>query len=97
VSQMVCPECGENVHRSHTHSVFERLFRTVSSYRPYKCTGCGWRGWLAPVMPRNWKKTIPTIILWLISLALAMLLAFYLTESYRSQHPHRTDPTSTNP
>jgi hypothetical protein len=26
-----------------------------------------------------------------------MLLAFYLTESYRSQHPHRTDPTSTNP
>jgi len=96
MSQMVCPNCGNNVHRSHSRSGFERLIRSVSKNKLYKCSGCGWRGWLKskPVRVRNWKTTIPTIVFWLISLGLAIMLAFYLTESYRSQNPHRDQPTS---
>jgi predicted RNA-binding Zn-ribbon protein involved in translation (DUF1610 family) len=95
MSQMVCPACGINVHRSHSRHALERFVRSFSSYKLYKCSGCGWRGFLAPIRKRNWKKLFPTIVLWFISLVLATLLAFYLTESYRTQHP-RPDPTESS-
>jgi predicted RNA-binding Zn-ribbon protein involved in translation (DUF1610 family) len=42
-----CPRCGmEDLKRSHARGL-ERLFRSLSSYRVYRCADCKWRGWLA--------------------------------------------------
>lgn len=41
-----CPRCGvENLARSHARGL-ERLLKTLSSYRLYRCADCLWRGWL---------------------------------------------------
>lgn len=45
----VCPECRMSfLHRSHARSYFERSRRSWSDKRPFRCHGCGWRGWLVP-------------------------------------------------
>jgi predicted RNA-binding Zn-ribbon protein involved in translation (DUF1610 family) len=43
-----CPACGSHrVFRSKTRSAFERFRRQLTLKHPYRCHGCGWRGWAA--------------------------------------------------
>jgi len=47
---MICPHCGkaERVHRSHSRGPVERVIKTVTPYKVYRCHDCNWRGWLIP-------------------------------------------------
>jgi hypothetical protein len=41
-----CPKCqSRKVHRSRTRSVVERFRRNFTGKAPFRCDGCGWRGW----------------------------------------------------
>jgi UDP-GlcNAc:undecaprenyl-phosphate GlcNAc-1-phosphate transferase len=45
-----CGGCGgSKVHRSHARNVVERLRKSRSLKRLYRCDDCGWRGWLMPL------------------------------------------------
>ena len=45
-----CPSCGEStLFRSKARSLPERLRRSWSLQRLFRCTTCGWRGWLMPI------------------------------------------------
>jgi hypothetical protein len=46
----ICPNCGkpEKVHRSHTRGLMEKIFKTATPYKVFRCHGCNWRGWLIP-------------------------------------------------
>ena len=45
-----CPDCGSStLFRSKARSVAERMRRRWSDRRLYRCTTCGWRGWLRPL------------------------------------------------
>jgi len=45
-----CPRCASGrMHRSHTHNALERFRRSYSTKRLYRCSECGWRGWLLPL------------------------------------------------
>jgi UDP-GlcNAc:undecaprenyl-phosphate GlcNAc-1-phosphate transferase len=45
-----CEGCGgARLHRSHARNVFERLRKSRSLKRLYRCNDCGWRGWLMPL------------------------------------------------
>ena len=45
-----CPSCkGWHVHRSKARSVYERLKKSRTDRRLYRCEECGWRGWLIPL------------------------------------------------
>jgi predicted RNA-binding Zn-ribbon protein involved in translation (DUF1610 family) len=45
-----CPSCkGWRVHRSKARNVYERLKKSQTDRRLYRCEECGWRGWLIPL------------------------------------------------
>jgi FlaA1/EpsC-like NDP-sugar epimerase len=46
-----CPSCiTARVHRSRARNFFERMRRNRSAERLFRCTSCGWRGWLIPLV-----------------------------------------------
>ena len=46
-----CPTCvTARVHRSRARNFVERLRRNRSAERLFRCPGCGWRGWLIPLV-----------------------------------------------
>jgi hypothetical protein len=41
-----CPKCrSENIHRSRARTAWENWRRDITGKRPFRCHGCGWRGW----------------------------------------------------
>jgi predicted RNA-binding Zn-ribbon protein involved in translation (DUF1610 family) len=46
-----CPSCGEmnSLHRSHTRNWKEGLIKKFSFFKIYRCTKCGWRGYLSTI------------------------------------------------
>lgn len=45
-----CRRCGGgNVHRSRARGAYERLRKLHTALRPFRCSDCGWRGWLMPI------------------------------------------------
>jgi predicted RNA-binding Zn-ribbon protein involved in translation (DUF1610 family) len=54
LSEHLCPDCrSPQVHRSHPRSRLEEWRKSLSQKRPYRCHGCGWRGWWLPWEPRG--------------------------------------------
>jgi len=46
-----CPSCiSTRVHRSRARNLVERVRRSMSAERLFRCSGCGWRGWLIPLV-----------------------------------------------
>ena len=42
-----CPNCGKGMlFRSRHRGKFELVRKNITGKRPYRCHGCGWRGWL---------------------------------------------------
>ena len=49
---LTCPQCsGETLHHSRTRSWVERIRRRMTERVPFRCHGCGWRGWLTELTP----------------------------------------------
>jgi len=45
-----CPSCkGWRVHRSKGRNLYERVRKSRTDRRLYRCEECGWRGWLVPL------------------------------------------------
>ena len=45
-----CPSCkGWRVHRSKARNIYERVRKSRTDRRLYRCEECGWRGWLIPL------------------------------------------------
>jgi hypothetical protein len=48
--QQPCPRCPDgHVRRSRARSIAERIRREFTAERLYRCSECGWRGWLTPM------------------------------------------------
>ena len=46
-----CPSCvSTRVYRSRARNLVERVRRNLSAERLFRCDGCGWRGWLIPLV-----------------------------------------------
>jgi hypothetical protein len=46
-----CPSCvTSRVHRSRSRTLVERVRRTMTAERLFRCDACGWRGWLMPLV-----------------------------------------------
>ncbi len=41
-----CPVCkSDDIQRSRSRSRWERWRKEITEKRPFRCQGCGWRGW----------------------------------------------------
>jgi predicted RNA-binding Zn-ribbon protein involved in translation (DUF1610 family) len=82
LSSKLCPECGASTHRSHARGLKEKLIRTFSFYKTYRCHECGWRGWFGKSHTNTTarKNRLRTIISLLITLLITLLLALYLID-----------------
>ena len=49
LSEQPCPHCAGRLHRSRARSLRERVRKSITSHRPFRCDDCGWRGWLTPL------------------------------------------------
>lgn len=48
-----CPKCqADDIHRSHTRSIWEVWRKKITGRRPYRCHACDWRGWGADLGSR---------------------------------------------
>ncbi|HEY6212994.1 MAG TPA: hypothetical protein VIW45_11955 [Vicinamibacterales bacterium] len=59
----VCPRCGQpKLHHSRAKGAFERFRRHFTDRVPFRCHGCGWRGWLHDIVaeppPRDAFRTL---------------------------------------
>jgi predicted RNA-binding Zn-ribbon protein involved in translation (DUF1610 family) len=72
---LTCPRCGvDSLRRSHARRL-EKLFRTLSSYRIYRCSNCKWRGWLPTgesPLPRIVKKSVRALLVFAIVILTAI-------------------------
>ena len=79
-----CPQCGApNIKRSRARGL-ERLFKRLSSYRSYRCSGCKWRGWLNTgenPWPGIFKKS-KRAILFLATVLLIAVAAWLIAETF---------------
>ena len=57
-----CPRCGSSrVHRSRARSGWARLLRAVSPLRPFRCSGCRWRGYRVPTISDGPEFALPPV------------------------------------
>ena len=50
-----CPACASSeMVRSKARTLYERLWKTHTPKRLFRCARCGWRGWLTPMDNSNW-------------------------------------------
>lgn len=89
---MICPACGAEAHRSHSHGVGEKLFKLTSGYRVYRCRKCQWRGWVAQADQVNVVSRARTYFYFVVVLILTTLLALYYTSRIIEQGPVITPP-----
>jgi predicted RNA-binding Zn-ribbon protein involved in translation (DUF1610 family) len=75
-----CPDCGGRIHRSHTRGLNEKLVKTFTPYRAFRCHECGWRGWLtksdAILKPETRRAIIQSVISLLVTIILTFLVLF---------------------
>jgi hypothetical protein len=81
---MVCPECGEYLHRSHSRNFRESLVKTVTSYKTYRCSECGWRGLAAPVKSSVKGGRLKTILFWVAGLIIALIIGIFAVYDLQS-------------
>ena len=79
----MCPKCGGPVHRSRTRGFSEKLVKTLTANRTYRCFDCGWRGWLETtdipqLIESRRRRFLRTIISVLVTILVTALLALYL-------------------
>lgn len=78
---MLCPRCGGHTYRSHTRGFNEKLVKTLTSYKTYRCHDCDWRGWLRKIEASerrcHWLRTIIGV---LVTLLITTLLALYVVD-----------------
>jgi predicted RNA-binding Zn-ribbon protein involved in translation (DUF1610 family) len=87
VAGMLCPQCGEHTHRSHTRGFREKLVKALTSHKTYRCHECGWRGWLRTADSSKRRHTLRTIISVLVTLLITTLLALYVIEKLSLPSP----------
>jgi hypothetical protein len=80
---LACPRCGVEKLRRLRARGLERIFRTLSSYRKYRCSDCEWRGWL-PTGEGPWlgifKRAVRAILL-LVIIILTAVTAWLITKA----------------
>jgi predicted RNA-binding Zn-ribbon protein involved in translation (DUF1610 family) len=84
MSKQFCPKCGEPLYRSHSRSFSEKLIKTFSRLKLYRCHECGWRDWLALDKPKSAKpssRKLQFIALTLLVILVMALLAVYVAGS----------------
>ena len=74
---MVCPQCGDYVHRSHSRNFRESAIKAVTPYKTYRCGDCGWRGMVAPKKKGNATNTWRITFVWILGLVTALLIGLY--------------------
>lgn len=74
---MVCPQCGDRVHRSHSRNFRETAIKTISPYKTYRCTDCGWRGIAAPKKNKSADTDWRITLVWIAGVVTALLIGLF--------------------
>jgi hypothetical protein len=74
---MVCPQCGENLHRSRSRNFRESAIKSVTPYKTYRCSDCGWRGMIVPPKSTSDKISWRIRLVWIVGVVTALLIGLY--------------------
>ncbi len=81
---MVCPQCGEHLHRSHSRNFSESFIKKITSYKSYRCSECGWRGMVAPVNSSAKGGRWRSVLMWVVGLIIALMIGIYAVYDLQS-------------
>jgi len=86
---MLCPGCGAKAHRSHSHNLGERLIKSFTRYRIYRCHQCGWRGrlWRAKGQSEDVGLNFRAVLGVIITIIITLIIIFYLAGSLSRPTP----------
>ena len=77
-SMTPCPKCGEYVfHKSHTKNSFEKARKRFFRQQPYRCHGCGYRGWVARTVIKQ-RITFKQVLLYLGVFVIAVIVSLLI-------------------
>jgi predicted RNA-binding Zn-ribbon protein involved in translation (DUF1610 family) len=72
-AEQPCPACAAStLYRSKSRSLPERVRRHFSTQRLFRCTSCGWRGWLLPLHVSDTEAVEPASVPDLAALDVAL-------------------------
>ena len=74
---MICPNCGQSAHRSHSRNFRESFIKRATPYKTFRCRECGWRGFAAPTGIRLPRVNRTTVYIWIIGLLLAVVIGYF--------------------
>lgn len=81
MSNKICLQCGNYLYRSHSRNLREKLIRTFSPLKMYRCHECNWRGWHSPSKPKvvepTSKKLLPILLSLLVTLLITLLAMYF--------------------
>ena len=94
----MCPKCGGPVHRSRTRGFSEKVVKTLTANRTYRCFDCGWRGWLEttdiPQLIESRRRRFLRTISVLVTILVTALLALYLVRKTQASSLPASDRTT---
>lgn len=74
---MICPNCGEITHRSHSRNFLESFVKSVAPYKTYRCRECGWRGMARLRKYKDPVLRLRTIVIWIVGAFFAVAVGIY--------------------
>ena len=79
----MCPNCGGPVHRSRSRGFGEKVVKTLTVNRTYRCFECEWRGWLqaadiSQLRVSRRRRLVRTVVSVLVAILVTALFALYL-------------------
>jgi hypothetical protein len=74
---MICPNCGEVAHRSHSRHFGESFVKSVTPYNTYRCRECGWRGMARLKIRKDPILRLRTIAVWIVGLLFALAVGIF--------------------
>ncbi|MEW6129407.1 MAG: hypothetical protein AB1757_20370 [Acidobacteriota bacterium] len=81
----ICPECGYPLHRSHSRGFNEKLIRSLTKAKIYRCHECEWRGWVSKGAPRKvsplLQRLVPIGLTLLVTLLISLLAIYFAGQS----------------
>jgi hypothetical protein len=77
-----CPKCGEySFHKSHTKNFYEKTRKKITRQQPYRCHGCGHRGWISSKIIHSTftaKQIIVYAIVFVVAVIFSLMLKSFL-------------------
>ncbi|MBM4172309.1 MAG: hypothetical protein FJ214_10610 [Ignavibacteria bacterium] len=77
-----CPACKNPsvLHRSRPKSMFEQIVKQITVFKIYRCSDCGWRGFISTIIFN--KESLKAVVLYLGMILITAYIIRYVLNRF---------------